>query len=148
MNKLFKNQLIVRVRKMIDLWAYVFVWALLIFSFSSIPTKPVSEIHWKDFLVKKLTHIFMYAVFSVLLYRSLKESGFERKKALHFAIIISVFYGFSDEFHQSFTPGRDPKIRDVFFDTIGTLAGALFIWKLLPKAQGKLRSLAKDLRIL
>jgi VanZ family protein len=34
-----------------------------------------------------------------------------------------VIYAVSDEFHQSFTPGREPKLRDVLIDTAGSFLG-------------------------
>jgi VanZ family protein len=40
------------------------------------------------------------------------------------ATLIGGLYGVSDEFHQSFVPGRFPSISDVVADTVGSLAGA------------------------
>ena len=64
------------------------------------------------------------------------------------AIGITSLYGISDEFHQSFTPGREPKIRDVFFDTIGSFGSIYLVWKFLPKAPEKLKGWAKALQII
>ena len=47
------------------------------------------------------------------------------------AILVSVIYGASDEFHQGFTPGREPRVRDVVFDTIGAIAGIYICKKYL-----------------
>ena len=110
------------------------LWALLIFSFSSQPTGTVSEIHWEDFIVKKTAHVVVYFVLTMFTYRGLINSGVEKKKAGIISIIFSVLYGFTDEFHQGFTPGRDPRIRDVFFDTIGSGLFIYSIWK-LPRYQ-------------
>jgi len=38
-------------------------------------------------------------------------------------LVCGVAYGISDEFHQSFIPGRHPSGGDVLADTAGTLAG-------------------------
>lgn len=40
------------------------------------------------------------------------------------AVACAVVFGLSDEFHQSFIPGRDPSLMDVLADTIGAVAGA------------------------
>ena len=89
-----------------------------------------------------------YFILTILLYRALRSTGVESNKALIYCLIFVVFYGLSDEFHQGFTPGREPKLRDVGFDTIGSLIANLFIWKLLPKAPRKLKSLAENFQLI
>lgn len=135
-------------RIILQLWTPVFVWAGAIFLFSSLPTKPVSEIHWEDFVIKKTAHIVEYAVLTILVYRALKESGLDKKRSGLFSVFISSLYGLTDELHQSFTPGRDPKLRDIIFDTIGAILAIYFLWKLLPKMPERLKALAKNLQLL
>lgn len=129
------------------LWFPVFIWALVIFLFSSQPTTRASQINWQDFIIKKTAHIVEYAIFCTLLYRGLR-SQLPDKKALKFALIMSILYGASDEYHQSFTPGREPTVRDVIFDTIGASLASFYLWKLLPRAPKRLRILAQKLHIL
>jgi VanZ family protein len=112
---------------------------MVVFSFSAIPTAHVSEIHWKDFIVKKSAHITEYAILTVFLYRALLGSGVVKNKSFIYALILCVLYAASDEFHQSFTPGREPTLRDVGFDTIGSLLAILSLWKLLPQLPPKLK---------
>jgi VanZ family protein len=135
-------------KKIIYLWLPPILWAVIIFLLSSHPTKKASEIYWKDFLVKKTAHIIEYAIFSTLLYRAFKETGVKKKNAGLFAIFFAIFYGATDEFHQGFTPGREPRIRDVIFDTIGASLAIYLIWNLLPKAPKKLVRWAKSLQLL
>ncbi len=40
------------------------------------------------------------------------------------ATLLGGMYGVTDEFHQSFVPGRHPSLSDVVADTIGALVGA------------------------
>jgi len=115
--------------------------------FSTRPVTPASRIYWQDFIVKKTAHIIEYGVFTILLYRGFTNSGVSRKKAAAISIILAVLYGLTDELHQSFTPGREPRLRDVGFDTIGALLAIHIVWKLLPKAPAKLKNLAKNLQI-
>ena len=35
------------------------------------------------------------------------------------ALLITIGYALTDEFHQSFTPGREPHLRDIVIDGIG-----------------------------
>jgi VanZ family protein len=134
--------------RLLRFWLPVILWGSVIFLFSTRPTKPSSQIDWQDFIIKKSAHIVEYAVLTVLLYRALKESGVDKKEAGIYAIIMAILYGASDEFHQSFTPGREPRVRDIFFDTIGGILAMYSIWNLLPKAPEKLKSWAKSLQII
>lgn len=126
----------------------VVLWAGVIFAFSSLPTPSTSEIYWQDFLVKKSAHAIEYAVLTTLVYRALWNSGNSRKNALFSAVFFSVFYAITDEIHQSFTPGREPRARDIIFDTIGALGAAYLIWKLLPIAPKRLKRWAENFQLI
>ena len=43
------------------------------------------------------------------------------------SVCLGMMYATSDEIHQSFTPGRTPKITDVYIDTLGVILGILLI---------------------
>ena len=143
-----KADIIVLMGKILKFWGPVLVWAGIIFLFSARPVIPASQIFWKDFIVKKTAHVVEYAFLALLIYRALKESGVSKSNAGLWAIFFSVVYGLTDEFHQSFTPGREPRVRDVFFDTIGAILSIYSIWNLLPKAPKKLKSLVKSLHLI
>ncbi|OGM66665.1 hypothetical protein A2985_04570 [Candidatus Woesebacteria bacterium RIFCSPLOWO2_01_FULL_43_11] len=134
--------------KLLRFWLPPTIWALAIFLFSTFPTAPVSQVYWREFLVKKSAHIIEYAILTIALYRAFRGYGVERGNSAIFSIFISVIYGATDEFHQSFTPGREPRVRDVVFDTIGALLAIYSLWNLLPKAPAKLKSWAKRLQII
>ncbi len=127
------------IKKIVKFWLPVVIWAVVIFLFSARPTPRATRIFWQDFILKKSAHVFEYAVFTTLLYRALKEGGIEKKEAGISSIILAVLYGVSDEIHQFFTPGREPRVRDVVFDTIGAILAIYGIWRYLPKAPKKLR---------
>lgn len=44
------------------------------------------------------------------------------------ALLIAVAYGVSDEFHQTFVPGRSAELRDLFADAAGAVAGTMACW--------------------
>ena len=83
---------------------------------------PYSEINFD-----KVAHIVFYIPFGFLLARGLKHSQTQTsKRILSVAVLIfSMAYGISDEFHQSFVPGRAAGLDDVLADTIGGFIGGL-----------------------
>jgi VanZ family protein len=54
-------------------------------------------------------------------------------KALILAWVIAAGYGASDEWHQRFTPGRTPDLRDVSSDALGAFAalGLVGAWGIM-----------------
>lgn len=132
---------------LVKLWLPVIAWGTVIFLFSTIAQKPTDKIYILDFIFKKTDHMIEYFIFSVLWYRALTLSGMNKWKAGVYAILISALYGVSDELHQSFTPGRTPHVRDVGFDTIGATLAVIALWTLLPKAKGRLKTLADKLQL-
>lgn len=112
--------------RILKYWLPPILWGLIIFSFSSLQVGSSNEIYWKDFLFKKTAHVIEYAILAILLYRAMINSEVSKKKAFLISIAVASLYGLTDEFHQSFTPGREPKIRDVFIDTIGGSIGGLW----------------------
>ncbi len=80
----------------------------------------------------KVLHAILYAGFGFLLYLTIKNSSHKtlNKYAFMFAIMIGTIYGISDEFHQSFVPGRTASINDLFADTMGlTIAQTIIFIK-------------------
>jgi len=105
-------------KKFIILWLPVIIWAGLIFYLSSIPDlKTGLETFW-DIILRKMAHIVEYGILFLLLAKAMK-------KPLIWPIILSILYAISDEFHQSFVPGRNMALLDVYFDSAGILLGYL-----------------------
>ncbi len=82
-----------------------------------------------SYLVRKAGHFTEYLILAILFLRHRKERGSAGKSA--FCALLFVFlYASSDEFHQSFIPGRGPAFSDVLIDTAGGLTGVvLYEWK-------------------
>ena len=129
-------------------WLPFIVWAVVIYSFSSNPTVKTSEIHWQDFVIKKSAHVVEYFIFSLLLYRAIKKSQLkmENKNIILLVIVVAFLYGLSDEFHQSFTPGREPHLRDALIDTGGSALFFVFLSKIAPRYK-KLAEVVKMLQL-
>ena len=134
--------------KLVRYWAPFLLWASVIFLFSTMPTTSTSEVHWEDFIIKKSAHMIEYGVFAMLLYRALKEFGYPKTRLFITVLLVAVAYGASDELHQSFTPGREPRLRDVVIDTIGATFSLWIITRWLPTAPKKLQKWARDLQLI
>jgi len=135
-------------KHLIKFWLPPLVWGIAIFSVSANTVAKVSPIYWQDFVAHKSGHIIEYSLLGILIYRALINEGVKKGEAILYAVLLCGFYGTTDEFHQSFTPGREPRVRDVLIDTIGALSGILIVWKLLPRAPKKLLHWAKRLDLL
>ena len=82
-----------------------------------------------SYLVRKAGHFSEYLILAILFLRYRKEQGSTGKSAFH-ALLFVFLYASSDEFHQSFIPGRGPAFSDVLIDTAGGLTGIIFYeWK-------------------
>lgn len=72
-----------------------------------------------------LGHFVLYAVLGALYYLALPDSAGAWRVVL--AIGLASLYGVSDEFHQSFVPGRTPDVMDWLVDTAGATLAALAV---------------------
>ncbi len=78
-----------------------------------------------EFLLQdKILHALAYAVLGALLVHGFLGVGCSPRRALLLAVALASFYGATDEFHQSFVPGRSPDPLDWVADTLGAALGA------------------------
>jgi hypothetical protein len=143
-----REKLISIIRNFFIFWLPPLTWAFVIFYISSGGVPKAGATFWVDFAIKKIAHIFEYAIFAALFYRAFVNSGWGKRKSLIVSLFLAIFYGATDELHQIFTPGREPRLRDVIFDTIGAGAALYFIWRLLPKMPKRLKILAERLQLI
>ena len=74
-----------------------------------------------SFIVRKTAHFTVYLILGILVLSFLKE--FSIKHIVIAAVIICCLYSISDEYHQTFVPGRSGEVRDVCIDTSGAFIG-------------------------
>ncbi len=68
-----------------------------------------------------------YAILVSLAMFALRRTNVgSRLSSIWLAFGFSVVFAVSDEWHQTFVPGRDGNVRDVFIDTGGALLAALY----------------------
>jgi VanZ family protein len=100
---------------------------LLIFGLSAQPALPQAPDELLDTLLKKGAHMIEYAILVVLLWRAWNAR--QRPVAsLALAFVLAVLYAASDEFHQTFVPGRLGRVQDVLIDSLGAALAALGVW--------------------
>lgn len=87
----------------------------------TLPTT-VKEENFNLFL-RKNAHAFEYLVLAILVAIALFTYNYKGKKAIIYIMFICLFYAVTDEFHQSFVPGRTSLVSDVLIDFIGSLIG-------------------------
>ena len=131
--------------KFIIPWFFVIIWMAIIFYLSHQPATTSSQLssgitHNITIMVQKMipfsintdlfhsfvrkaAHFAAYFILGVLLMRALVHNNVFLKMGV--SLLISVLYAISDEFHQTFIPGRSGEIRDVIIDTAGAVTGIL-----------------------
>ncbi|MCR5825180.1 MAG: VanZ family protein [Oscillospiraceae bacterium] len=137
-------------RYWLTLWIAVsLAVAVLIFCFSSQPASESGTIsrgmlRWLLSLVgytpeqlpetlhhylRKAAHFTIYALLGFCLRGAFDAQT--RVPPLPCSIGAAALYAMSDEFHQSFVPGRGPQLSDVLLDTAGAALGVLMMTLLL-----------------
>jgi VanZ family protein len=99
-------------------------WASLLLLATSWPNPHVPDVQGGD----KVTHALLYGVLAFLAHRAARRDGL----AAAFALVIAVSaFGWADEWHQQFIPGRSRSVADWQADTAGGAAGvaAAMLWR-------------------
>jgi len=77
----------------------------------------------------KLAHGFVYGVLAAAAIYAVQENAPRTPpgRTCMLVVLFCFLYGMTDEFHQSFVPGRDPSLGDLLADTAGA-ALMTFLW--------------------
>lgn len=100
-------------------WGPVAVWAAVLFLLSAMPGLDGPRIFFPE--EDLVFHCLAYAILGAALARARSRGG---AKPPHTVLATAgILYGLSDEWHQSFVPGRHPSASDFAADTTGVVLG-------------------------
>ena len=121
-------------------WAPPVLYMVLIFAVSSMkqPPLPMPEFEWLT--IDKLYHFIEYAILGGLLtwaFVKAKPSIVPSQLVWYIAALISILYGASDEWHQTFVPGRYATVADWVADVFGSIGGVLGVYLYYKKKQSQ-----------
>lgn len=114
-------------------WLPLLLAMSAIFFVSHQPSVDLPNFGLWDLGFKKASHFLAYAGLALLALRAVLEG----KRPYLTAFTIVFLFSLSDEYHQTFIPGRNGTLADVFIDMCGALS-CLFLlhwWQLPPLAQ-------------
>jgi VanZ family protein len=95
-----------------------------IFIFSAQSTFFLPDLGWADTIMKKGGHMIGYALLALSFWYAFDWKSDKR----WLAWLLAVLYAMTDEFHQSYVPGRHPSVWDVvIFDNLGALIAVWFV---------------------
>jgi len=106
-------------RKLLDIvprWLPALLMMGIIFAFSSHAKNELPDFEDWEYFVKKSAHFVVYGLLAISYLRALPKQNY------FLAWLLAILYALSDEFHQSFVPGRRASFIDVFvFDNLGSI---------------------------
>jgi VanZ family protein len=77
-----------------------------------------------------LGHFTVYFALAVLVWWALGVFDLTARQRVAIAFAVAFLYGITDEWHQSFVPGRTPDWRDNLTDGIGAVCGLWLVTRL------------------
>ena len=104
-------------------WGPAVLWAAMIFGLSAMSSLPPPP----GGLTDKHAHFVTYGVLAALVVWGLTDRAPARTTwaAAAAAVALAALYGASDEWHQSFVPGREVSALDLAADTAGAAIAAV-----------------------
>lgn len=108
-------------------WLPPLIWMGLIFFVSAQPSVPSVPGRW-DLLLKKGMHVLAYAILTWLYLRALVGGWHSGWRPRVVSAALALAYAVSDEYHQTFVPGRNGNAVDVAIDAVGVGSVILLDW--------------------
>lgn len=80
-----------------------------------------------EIIVRKSAHLSIYTLVGIFIMAFMSTFNTSLKIQFGVSILVGLIYAITDEYHQSFVPGRGPSFVDVCIDTTGVFIGILII---------------------
>lgn len=116
------------------LWAPVILCVVAIFSMSSLTAADIHRLNVfriPSEYVHRIGHLIEYAVLAALLVRALyhSDTGMSPIRMNTVAVIALILFAGTDEWHQTFVPGRKGRAGDVLYDILCVTMGIVaYYW--------------------
>jgi VanZ family protein len=114
-------------------WLLPLIWMGVIFFLSAQPDFDFAPDLWTTDPFSLAAHFLEYGVLAALFWLAAHRTEGLGRRATWIAFGLAVAYALTDEFHQSFVPGRVPDVRDLLADAVGA---ALVLWLLARMERG------------
>lgn len=75
--------------------------------------------------LRKSAHFLEYLILGILSFVCAEDFKLSNGKRMAVCFVFCVLYALTDEFHQTFIPGRSGNLTDVMIDSMGSLLGIL-----------------------
>lgn len=122
--------------KFLRFWFPAILYSGIIFCVSSVPNVkiPLQEVRFD-----KVLHVLEYMPFGFFLARGIYNTRIPAFTGMFWGVIISILFlhGVSDEFYQSFVPGRSAGGGDVIADVTGGVIGGYVYLLFLNQSNNK-----------
>jgi VanZ family protein len=110
-------------KRWISAWLPVLLWCGLIFYLSGVPYLRITQA-WYDIILRKIAHLGEYAILVRLIVRALTSTTlWAWKTVFAAALVLTILYASTDEYHQTFVAGRVGCVHDILIDTAGAWLG-------------------------
>jgi len=116
-------------KQLICRWGPAVLVMGLIFAASSTSGSEIPDFGYLDYVAKKGGHLIGYALLGAAFIYALNHDGSSSRIRFFTAGILAFLYAVTDEWHQSFVPGRNPDARDICIDMLGAILGIALMYR-------------------
>ena len=81
-----------------------------------------------EYPIRKAAHMTEYAIFSIFVMIALIVDGINGVRIPVISAVIAIAFAATDEFHQTFVPGRYGCVLDVLIDAAGSIIGLIIVY--------------------
>jgi VanZ family protein len=107
----------------------ILAWMGVVYYFSSVPDLRYTQEVKPEIILRKGAHLLEYIFLVFLLWRMFLRIFYPNlKKAYYLSFLAASLYAVTDEFHQTFVPGRSGRVEDVVYDIVSIFIGLQFLF--------------------